>query len=86
MTKIEITSTSKQETAFCKRITLTREGTEYSVLLFWDTHHGYDLTFLDNEGKWISLPDWAVDWEESQQYGFESLEYTLDSMSEEIKA
>jgi len=85
-TAIAITSVQKQETAFCKQIRFTHEGQEYSALLFWDTHHGYDMTFLDDGGKWVKQPAWVDEWEESQQHGGESFEYTLDSLTEEISA
>jgi hypothetical protein len=78
---IEIITKEKEDTAWDKRITFTYEGETYSVLLHWDSYDGYDLNFLDGR-RFISSPDWAIEWEENQQYGAESLEYTLDSLTE----
>ena len=80
--KIEIKTATTENTAWDRRITFTREGQTYSVLLHWDAYEGYELDFLD-DGKFIPAPDWANDWDDSQQYGTESLEYTLDSLTEE---
>ena len=78
---IEIITKEKEDTAWDKRITFTHGGETYSVLLHWDSYDGYDLNFLDGR-KFISHPKWANDWEDSQQYGTDSLEYTLDSLTE----
>jgi len=80
--KIEIKTATTENTAWDKRITFTREGQTYSVLLHWDAYEGYELHFLDGR-KFIPCPEWAVLWEDSQQYGAESLEDMLDSLAEE---
>jgi len=80
---IEIQGVSKEETAFDKRISLEREGVEYSVLLHWDAYDGYDLKFLDGR-NFIPTPDWVAEWEESQQFGADSFEYFIDSLSEDM--
>jgi hypothetical protein len=81
--EIEIQSASKEETAFDKRITFERDGVEYSVLLHWDAYDGYDLQFLDGR-NFIAKPNWVIEWEESQQFGADSFEYFLDSLSEDV--
>jgi hypothetical protein len=73
---IELLSTGKTETAYDKRISFIYEGQEYIVDLHWDTHDGYDITFLDTVS-----PDWADDW--TNEIG-ESLAYTLDELSDEM--
>lgn len=83
---LDIITSDETTTSTIKHITFTHEGNPYRVLLFWDTNEGYNLQFIDGEGAWISAPDWVTKWEESQQYGAESLEYTLDSLSNEVKA
>ena len=83
---MEIITSDERITSTLKHITFTHEGNSYRVLLFWDTNEGYDLQFVDDEGAWINKPDWVTAWEESQQYGAESLEYTLDSLSSEVNA
>jgi hypothetical protein len=80
--KIEIKTATTENTAWDRRITFTRERQTYSVLLHWDAYEGYELQFLDGR-KFIPAPDWANNWDDSQQYGIESLEYTLDSLAEE---
>jgi hypothetical protein len=80
---MEIKGVTKEQTAYDKRITFEREGVEYSVLLHWDSYDGYELHFLDGR-NFIADPEWAVQWQDSQQYGEESLEYTLDSLTEEV--
>ena len=75
---IEIKTSSKENTAWDKRITFTHEGETYEVLLHWDNNDGYSLYFFDQVS-----PDWADEWEDNQQYGAESLEYVLDSLTEE---
>lgn len=80
--EIKIQKSSKEETAWDKEITFEREGVEYKVLLHWDSYDGYELNFLDDR-RFIPNPDWVNDWQDSQQYGAESLEYTLDCLTEE---
>ena len=73
---IEITHVTKEETAYDKRIYFTYEGEQYIVLLHWDSHDGFDLTFLDEVS-----PDWADDWEGENE---ESLEFKLDELTDEV--
>jgi hypothetical protein len=80
--EIKIQKVSKEETAWDKRITFERDGVEYSVLLHWDSYDGYELNFLDDR-RFIPHPDWVNEWQDFQQYGAESLEYTLDCLTEE---
>ena len=79
--EIKIQKSSKEETAWDKETTFEREGVEYKVLLHWDSYDGYELNFLDDR-RFIPNPDWVNDWQDSQQYGAESLEYTLDCLTE----
>jgi hypothetical protein len=79
---IKIKATTKEETAYDKRITFEREGVEYSVLLHWDSSDGYELNFLD-AGNFIPDPDWASEWQENPG-DEESLEYTLDNLTDEM--
>jgi hypothetical protein len=76
---IEIKGVTKEEVAFDKYIQFTYEGESYSVLLHWDKWDGYDLTFIE-----VAEPKWVSEWEDSQQYGGESLEYTLDGLTDEV--
>ena len=77
MSEITIKSTTKEDTGWTKEITLEREGETYLATLYWSIADGYELVFKANP-----TPDWVVAWEDSQQYGAESLEYTLDCLTE----
>jgi hypothetical protein len=81
MSEITIKSVTKQDTAWRKEITIEREGETHLVILYWDIHNGYELLFKNKNNQ---TPDWVVDWEDRQQYGDESLEYTLDSLTEDV--
>jgi len=83
---MEILLVDKQETSYMKSVTFSHEGQEYNALLFWDSCDGYDLRFQDEQGYEIDAPSWAIEWDDSQQYGAESLEYTLDSLTDEVNA
>jgi hypothetical protein len=80
---ITIKGIDKEDTAWDKRICFEREGVEYSALLHWDSYSGYDLKFLEGR-NFIPNPGWVNDWQDSQQYGAESLEYTLDGLTNEV--
>jgi hypothetical protein len=76
---MEIKGVSKEETAYDKEMTISYEGQEYQVVLHWDKWDGYDLRFINSD-----TPEWVSEWEDSQQYGGESLEYTLDGLTDEV--
>jgi hypothetical protein len=80
---ITIKGITKEDTAWDKNITFEREGVEYSVLLHWDSYDGYELNFLEGR-SFIPNPGWVNHWQDSQQYGAESLEYTLDCLTNEV--
>jgi hypothetical protein len=82
---MKINSVTKSETAYDKFIRFTTDGEEYSVLLHWDTHDGYDLNFteLENTDKWISAPDWVGHWDDGDAEGA-SLESHLDYLTDEV--
>jgi hypothetical protein len=81
---IEINAMTKQDTAYDKFIKFTYDGQEYSVLLHWDTHDGYDLNFteLENTDKWIDQPEWVDEWNDMGADGA-SLSYKLDELSDQ---
>ena len=83
MSEIKINGVTKEDTAWDKYITFEREGVEYSVLLHWDSYDGYDLNFLDGR-NFIPDPEWTSEWQDAQLYGAESLEYTLDGLTDEV--
>ena len=69
---IEIGSILKTETAYDKDITFIREGVEYRVILHWDSHDGYEATWLDSEARFVSSPEWQDD---DQHRLWEALDY-----------
>ena len=69
---IEVGAVLKTETAYDKDITFTRDGVEYRVIVHWDSHDGYEATWLDSEARFMSSPDWANDDENNRLY------HTLD--------
>jgi hypothetical protein len=81
MSEITIKGITKEDTGWTKEITFEREGKTYLATLYWSNSDGYDLVF---KNKTNQTPKWVEEWEDSQQYGEESLEYTLDCLTEEV--
>ena len=65
-------------TGFRKTLEIEHEGKIYYADLIYDSNDGYDLSFRDQNKNAIEMPEWAVEWEDKQQYGLDSLEYKLD--------
>jgi hypothetical protein len=59
--ELEVGSILKTETAFDKDMTLIHDGKEYRVILHWDWHDGFEATWLDDEGRFMSTPKWVDD-------------------------
>ena len=49
---------SKSVTAYDKDFDLTIDGVEMRVILHWDDNDGFEFTWLDKEGRFITSPDW----------------------------
>ena len=49
---------SKATTAYDKDFDLTIDGEEVRVILHWDDMDGFELTWMDKEGRFITSPDW----------------------------
>jgi len=79
---MKLNSVTKDDTAYDKWIRFEHEGQEYSVILHWDKWDGFELQFteLQRTSNWIETPDWAIDWENDDNY---SLAYKLDELSDE---
>jgi hypothetical protein len=58
---IQIEGIEKKETAYDKHIHFVYQDIKYYVVIHWDDHDGYEATWLDNENRFISTPDWAED-------------------------
>lgn len=79
MSQITIKDITKEYTAWTKEITFEREGETHLVTLYWSSEDGYDLVFKNETNQ---NPEWVNEWQDSQQYGAESLEYTLDCLTD----
>ena len=75
--KIQVGALLKTETAYDKDMNITFEGQEVRVIMHWDDHDGFDIQWLDLEGRWISAPAWA---EKIEADGDMSIGYFLDSL------
>ena len=56
---LQIEGIEKKETAYDKHIHFVYQDTKYYVVLHWDDHDGFEATWLDDENRFISSPDWA---------------------------
>jgi hypothetical protein len=54
------------------------EGEEYIADLAYGNYDGYEVTFLDNNGRKIGYPQWAIDYIEDNLQG-DSLGYWLEA-------
>ena len=59
--EIKTGAMSKTVTSYDKDFDVTIDGVEMRIILHWDDHDGFELTCLDKEGRFTTLPDWA--WE-----------------------
>jgi hypothetical protein len=59
--ELEVGSILKTETAFDKDMTITYQSKEYRVILHWDWNEGFEATWLDDEGRFVSSPEWAIE-------------------------
>lgn len=76
---MNINGVSKIDKRYLKEITFTHDDKEYSVNLYWDSDEGFDVTFIDHKYNQIPMPDWAVNWEDTEE---ESLAFTLDELTD----
>ncbi len=78
---IEVGAVLKTETAYDKDITFTRDGVEYRVILHWDSHDGYEATWLDSEARFMSSPEWT----EELNTLFHTLDFAKPHTKVEVK-
>jgi len=79
MSEITIKESNQRITGWAKDINFEYEGERYSVILYWNIEDGYELLFKNNR-----TPKWVEEWEIDYQAGEDTLEYTLDSLTEEV--
>jgi hypothetical protein len=56
--EIKTGAMTKGVTAYDKDFDLIIDGVEMRVILHWDDNDGFELTWLDKEGRFITSPDW----------------------------
>ena len=81
-TQLEVGALLKTETAYDKDMNLTFDGEEIRVILHWDDHDGFEIQWLDLEGRWISAPWWA---DKIEEEGKMSVGFFLDSLEAHTK-
>jgi hypothetical protein len=83
--ELKISYVSKEERSYEKQIIFTRGDYTYYARLYWESGEGFDITFTNADGKGITTPKWALDWEEKEQDLMyeESLAFTLDQLTDE---
>lgn len=70
MSKILVEVRTKDAvTSWDRKILFSREDndgvvTGYAVILHWDSHDGFEITWMDSELRFITTPDWVQDWDE----------------------
>jgi hypothetical protein len=79
-TQLEVGALLKTETAFDKDMNITVDGVEVRVILHWDVHDGYSVTWLDLEGRFISAPAWAQKIDDEATSYPSGLGYMLDCL------
>jgi hypothetical protein len=77
--ELKISGVSKVEKSYEKQITFTRGEETYYATLYWESNDGFELAFVNADGKGIDTPEWAINWEEEE---IESLEFTLDDLTD----
>jgi hypothetical protein len=82
-TQIEVGALLKTETAYDKDMNITCDGQEVRVILHWDTHDGWDYTWLDMENRFIDTPEWA---QKIEDEGDMSIGFFLDGLEAHTKA
>jgi hypothetical protein len=56
--ELEIGAMEKSIVAYDKDFTFTYEGKEYRVIVHWSDMEGYSTTWIDNQGRFDTSPDW----------------------------
>jgi hypothetical protein len=75
---MKVTLLEKEISQYSLDILVERDGEEYRVSISYNEYDGYDVTFLDKEGKRLGYPEWAKDYVEDNPTG-DSLGYWLES-------
>lgn len=75
---MKVTMVDKEINSYVKSLRVEVEGEVYHVDLTYDNWSGFDIKFIDNNGRNTDWPKWA----ENYDNGTQELMYDLDEMSE----
>lgn len=75
---MKVTTLDKEIKAYVKLLLIERDGETYRADLTYDEYDGYELDFIDSNGRPTGTPDWAIEWEENN---LESVASMLDNAS-----
>jgi hypothetical protein len=76
--EMKVTLKDNEINSYVLTVKVEVEGKEYIADLSYNTYDGYEVTFLDDNGRKIAYPQWAIDYENNSQ-GADSLGYWLES-------
>jgi hypothetical protein len=76
--EMKVTLKDNEINSYVLTVKVEVEGKEYIADLSYNTYDGYEVTFLDENGRKIAYPQWAIDYENNSQ-GADSLGYWLES-------
>jgi hypothetical protein len=76
--KMKVTLRDKEIMSYALLVNIEVEGEQHTAEIAYDTHNGYEVSFLDEQHKRITSPEWANKYEE-ESVG-DSLGYWLESM------
>jgi len=76
--EMKVTLKDNEINSYVLTVKVEVEGKEYIADLSYDTYDGYEVIFLDDNGRRVTYPQWAIDYENNLQ-GADSLGYWLES-------
>ena len=74
--EMKVTLKDNEINSYVLTVKVEVESKEYIADLSYNTYDGYEVTFLDDNGRKIAYPQWAIDYENK---GEDSLGYWLES-------
>ena len=76
--EMKVTLKNNEINSYVLTVKVEVEGKEYIADLSYDNYDGYEVIFLDDNGRRVAYPQWAIDYENNSQ-GADSLGYWLES-------
>jgi hypothetical protein len=81
--ELDITNSRHEEMSWKRYVSFKYQGTEYSVLLFWDEFNGYEIYWKNKDSGLLNshiAPVWATNWDEDLYEGMSLANY-LDELT-----